>query len=265
MPTNLKATGVGTGDPARLDRQRRHRPGRLPDLPVEHPRRRPSPRSTAASWSPARASPTRPSTPARRGTTTSPRWTRPATSRPRATPAAPAARPPRPPSSASTPAAAHTPTTAASSGRPTPASPAAPSHGRLRRPRHHRRPALLQPPVGRDVVQARGARRRVHAAALFRRPGLHDRRQADLQRDRQRLDDPEQFDIAAQGGGKTALVKSFTVNLTGGTGLNLSFIKGALDNPIISAIELIGSAPADTTPPAVPSGLAQPARAAAST
>jgi hypothetical protein len=45
------------------------------------------------------------------------------------------------------------------------------------------------------------------------------------------------FDIAANGGGKAKLVKSFTVNITDGA-LNLQTIKN-LDNPIISAIELI--------------------------
>ncbi len=63
------------------------------------------------------------------------------------------------------------------------------------------------------------------------------------------------FDIAAQGGGKAALVNTFNVNVTGGA-LNLSFIKKT-DNPIISAIELFNTpASSDTTPPAQPAGLA---------
>ncbi|HEX8912390.1 MAG TPA: malectin domain-containing carbohydrate-binding protein, partial [Humisphaera sp.] len=45
------------------------------------------------------------------------------------------------------------------------------------------------------------------------------------------------FDVAAAGGGKAALVKTLTANVTDGT-LNLAFLK-QVENPIVSAIEVI--------------------------
>lgn len=62
---------------------------------------------------------------------------------------------------------------------------------------------------------------------------------------KQILDD---FDIAANGGGKTAIVKGFNVNVTGGE-LNLKFAN-VLDNAIVSAIEILPIG--DTVAPAVP-------------
>ena len=59
------------------------------------------------------------------------------------------------------------------------------------------------------------------------------------------------FDIAASGGGKAALVKSIPVTVADGK-LSVSFRKGAIENPIVSAIELVpnGSAPAPSRPAA---------------
>jgi fibronectin type 3 domain-containing protein len=62
---------------------------------------------------------------------------------------------------------------------------------------------------------------------------------------KQILDD---FDIAASGGGKTALVKGFNVNVTGGE-LNLKFAS-VLDNALLSAIEILPIG--DTVAPSVP-------------
>ena len=60
------------------------------------------------------------------------------------------------------------------------------------------------------------------------------------------------FDIAANGGGRAALVKSFTVGVTDGR-LDLSFGK-VLENPILSAVELLpaGTAEAPKTAPPAP-------------
>src|SRR5687768_1597185 len=55
------------------------------------------------------------------------------------------------------------------------------------------------------------------------------------------------FDIAASGGGKGAIVRSFTLTVTGGA-LDLAFAK-VLENPILSAIEV---APAPQPPPPPP-------------
>ncbi|MDB5295687.1 MAG: Kelch repeat type 1-containing protein, partial [Phycisphaerales bacterium] len=55
------------------------------------------------------------------------------------------------------------------------------------------------------------------------------------------------FDIAANGGGKAAIVKSFAASVTDGT-LNLTFANGVGDNPIVSAIEVMPQA----VPPATP-------------
>ncbi len=60
------------------------------------------------------------------------------------------------------------------------------------------------------------------------------------------------FDIAASGGGKAALVKSFSVNISDGF-LDLSFRDAGLDHAIVSGIELIPAAAA--TIPNAPSGL----------
>lgn len=63
----------------------------------------------------------------------------------------------------------------------------------------------------------------------------------------------DNFDlVAAAGGGKLKHVRSFNVTITDGV-LNLQTIK-ILDNPIISAIELVPAAQ-DTTPPATPGNL----------
>ncbi|QOV91332.1 PA14 domain-containing protein [Humisphaera borealis] len=60
----------------------------------------------------------------------------------------------------------------------------------------------------------------------------------------------DNFDLVANaGGGKKKFVRSFNVTIADGF-LNLQTIK-ILDNPIISAIELVPNAP-DTTPPAAP-------------
>src|SRR5687767_2493038 len=55
------------------------------------------------------------------------------------------------------------------------------------------------------------------------------------------------FDIAASGGGKAAITRSFNMTVTGGS-LDLGFIK-VLENPILSAIEI---APQPTPPPPPP-------------
>ena len=73
------------------------------------------------------------------------------------------------------------------------------------------------------------------------------------------------FDIAAQGGGKTALVKSFTVSLTGGTGLNLSFIKGRWTTRSSRPSSWSAAPPPIQPRPPCPRASARPARAAAST
>lgn len=62
---------------------------------------------------------------------------------------------------------------------------------------------------------------------------------------KQILDD---FDIAANGGGKTAISKGFNVNVTGGE-LNLKFAN-VLDNAIVSAIEILPIG--DTVAPSIP-------------
>ncbi|MDB5297216.1 MAG: domain containing protein, partial [Phycisphaerales bacterium] len=76
------------------------------------------------------------------------------------------------------------------------------------------------------------------------------------------------FDIAAQGGGKTKLVKSIPITLTDGV-LNIQTVIKT-ENPLLSGIELIpvnttptsppptdpGTGTGDTTPPAVPGGVA---------
>jgi fibronectin type 3 domain-containing protein len=58
----------------------------------------------------------------------------------------------------------------------------------------------------------------------------------------------DNFDIAKNGGGKTAITKAFNVNVTGGE-LNIRFAN-VLDNAIVSAIEVLPIA--DTVAPGVP-------------
>jgi fibronectin type 3 domain-containing protein/glucose/arabinose dehydrogenase len=63
------------------------------------------------------------------------------------------------------------------------------------------------------------------------------------------------FDIAAEGGGRTRLVKTFQVTITDGV-LNVQTIKGSIENPLINGIELVPSdGQLDTTAPASPTGL----------
>jgi hypothetical protein len=75
---------------------------------------------------------------------------------------------------------------------------------------------------------------------------------------RQIMDD---FDIAANGGGRTAISRSFNVNVTGGE-LNLRFAN-VLDNAILSAVEVLPIG--DTVAPAVPRRPARSGRRRAST
>lgn len=53
------------------------------------------------------------------------------------------------------------------------------------------------------------------------------------------------FDVAQSGGGRAAVVRSFAVTVNDGT-LNLNFVKGARENPIVSAIEVV---PQNTSAP----------------
>jgi hypothetical protein len=61
------------------------------------------------------------------------------------------------------------------------------------------------------------------------------------------------FDIAANGGGKAALVKSFPVTVSDGR-LDLSF-KSVRENSILSAIELVPAGDVPENPPPAPSDL----------
>jgi N-acetylneuraminic acid mutarotase len=56
------------------------------------------------------------------------------------------------------------------------------------------------------------------------------------------------FDITTAGGGRAALVKTFSLSVTDGT-LNLQFIKN-IDNPVVSAIEVIAQQQSPPPPPA---------------
>ena len=109
---------------------------------------------------------------------------------------------------------------------------------RLRRARHDRRPALLHAPLRQLQLQPRAARRRVQGQPALRRPGPTrppaNASSTSSPKNKQILDD---FDIAKNGGGKTAISRTFNVNVTGGE-LNLRFAN-VLDNAILSAIEIL--------------------------
>jgi len=64
------------------------------------------------------------------------------------------------------------------------------------------------------------------------------------------------FDIFAQAGGYTLLVKTFQTTVTDGV-LNINFTHGPADDPLIGAIEILsaGGPPPDTQPPTVPQNL----------
>ena len=59
------------------------------------------------------------------------------------------------------------------------------------------------------------------------------------------------FDVAASGGGRAAIVRSFTVAVNDGT-LNLNFVKGTRENPIVSAVEVIPQNTSTTPQPPPP-------------
>jgi chitodextrinase len=66
------------------------------------------------------------------------------------------------------------------------------------------------------------------------------------------------FDIFAQAGGYTALIKTFQTTVSDGQ-LNINFTHGSADDPQIGAIEILstgGPPPNDTQPPTVPQNLA---------
>jgi len=66
------------------------------------------------------------------------------------------------------------------------------------------------------------------------------------------------FDIFAQAGGYTALIKTFQTTVSDGQ-LNINFTHGSVDDPTISAIEILSSGgsppPPDTQAPTVPQNL----------
>ncbi len=67
----------------------------------------------------------------------------------------------------------------------------------------------------------------------------------------------DNLDIFAQAGGYTLLVKTLQTTVSDGQ-LNINFVHGSADDPIIGAIEILssgGGSPSDTQPPTVPQNL----------